>query len=126
MATAGIASADTGTFEALIEALEKAGHQAFAARSLVELDRLLRRRRADAFVVDLSLADTTGPGTVLLVRDRNPDSDIVVVADSYSRELDLRLREAAVLHLEVRPVEMGRIEDVLLHCLGKADRRASA
>lgn len=112
-------SVDAEAIEHFRSAVRGKGHRLEVVPSLVEGDRFAAVNGAHVLIVDLELEDVEGPGIVPLMKERIPDADIVVLGSRYSRELDLKLREAGVLHYAVKPLQGGRAAGQVRHSLEK-------
>ncbi|MFC1671849.1 hypothetical protein ACFL01_01810 [Planctomycetota bacterium] len=117
MSTAALVSEDLELFGDLPKTLTHQGHRVLTSTGIVELDRFIRRHTLDVLVIDLKLDDAQGHGLIALMRERCPRATIIVIAESCTPELELKLRSYGVVHISLRPVDTGLLSELVTHCI---------
>ncbi len=126
MAKVLFASRDADAFAATVAAVDGTGHDVLASDQVADIARLIKKHIFEVLVVELNLADVSGPGIISLIRQQCPRVAIIAVAEEYSRELDLRLRQDGIVHLAVKPFDSSKLTEVILHCLEQGRKTAEA
>lgn len=120
------ASGDINSLADSFETVLDPRYEAVEASCIGEVVRLMDRHEFEVLVVDLELADASGPGIVSMFKHRWPRSPIIAVSSEYSRESDLRLREEGVVHFAVKPVAAALLRELILHCLDRGAAEGGA
>jgi DNA-binding response OmpR family regulator len=95
--------------------LEKWGHEAQLCRRAKDAMRFFRTEDYDLVLMEVRLPDMKGEELISRLKDFSPDTRIVAMTASNSRELETRIREQGILYYMVKPLETEHLRSLLEH-----------
>ena len=98
--------------------MESDGLHVVWAEDFVDLMHSLGTHSVDMIVCSTELPDVRGPGIIRHLRRQCSTAKLIVVAHGYSPEEELRLRQEGVSYVAYSPVDLSRLREVVLKCLG--------
>jgi CheY-like chemotaxis protein len=103
--------------ESLKDLLEHAGHQVIAATQASTALEVARAFAPDVAVLDIELGPIDGYELVQHLRAiRELDSCLMIATTGYSQQdTPARSRQAGFQHHLVKPIEIGRLEQIIRH-----------
>jgi DNA-binding response OmpR family regulator len=81
--------------------------------------RLDRAKGFDLILLDLFLPDMKGYDLIPKIKTTWPESKIIAITDSNSRELESRVRKEGVIYYMIKPIDIKYLESIIKHIAGK-------
>jgi len=101
--------------EGILEALTGWRHKAeWSVTGRDALERI-KQRDFDLILMDVFLPDFHGYELIPLLKKFQPDTGIITMTNSNSRELELQVRKQGIVYYMLKPISMEIMEEILHH-----------
>lgn len=99
--------------------IEVSGHCVEIAGSFREADRALKAKKFDLAFLDMQLPDGDGAELIVKAKEYCPDTDIVAMTGSVSREKEVEIRERRVIFFLIKPFTLQEVRSIIEHVAKK-------
>lgn len=76
---------------------------------------LNKNKNFDLILLDLFLPDMKGYELIPKIKKSWPDSKIIAITDSNSRELESKVRKEGVIYYMIKPIDIKYLESIIEH-----------
>jgi len=95
--------------------LKEWGHEARLCARAKDAVRFFRTGEYDLVLMEVRLPDMKGEELIAKLKGLSPDTRIVTMTASNSREQEIRIREQGILYYMVKPLEAEHLRSLLEH-----------
>jgi DNA-binding response OmpR family regulator len=111
-----IVDPDMKELKMLVSLITNWGHEALKAVDCKEALNLIRRRRFDLLLLEISLPGCCGYDMIQEIKDRFWDTKIVVMTGNNSRELETKARASGgIQYYMIKPFEFEDLRTIIDH-----------
>lgn len=105
--------------ECLHTITENLGHKVEAVKRGRDVLSIDKSKNFDLILLDLFLPDMKGHELIPKIKKAWPESKIIAITDSNSRELESNVRKEGVIYYMIKPIDAKYMESIIKHIADK-------
>ena len=98
---------------------QKLGHKVETVKRGNDVLLLDKSKNFDLILLDLFLPDMKGHELIRKIKKAWPESKIIAITDSNSRELESNVRKEGVIYYMIKPIDTKYMESIIKHIANK-------
>jgi len=121
-----IGSADESVVVSLVEMVRKDfGREATVVKESSDFLLEALDKQVDLTIIDVSLSGLPVSRTISIFKKSRPRVPVIVLSDDYSVETGSSIMEHGIFYYVYKPVDFGRLKDIVDSALKKSEREAT-